>query len=91
MLCWEEDVQAHAVCQQGWSISMIARYLGVDRTTVRACLSGEREPGRRQRTQPTLIEPFLEYCGVRLADDPHLGASTLFDELAGFGFTGSYA
>ncbi|MET9632729.1 hypothetical protein ABZX92_35270 [Lentzea sp. NPDC006480] len=76
--------------QQGWSISAIARHLGVDRKTVRAYLSGEREPGRRQRTQPTLIDPFLEYCRVRLADDPHLWASTLFDELAELGFTGSY-
>jgi transposase len=90
MLSWEEDVQAHALRQQGWSISAIARHLGVDRKTVRAYLSGEREPGRRQRTQPTLNEPFLEYCGVRLADDPHLWASTLFDELVELGFTGSY-
>lgn len=90
MLSWEEDVQAHALRQQGWSISAIARHLGVDRKTVRAYLSGEREPGRRRRTQPTLIEPFLDYCGVRLADDPHLWASTLFDELVELGFTGSY-
>lgn len=62
MLSWEEDVQAHALREQGWSISAIARHLGVDRKTVRAYLSGEREPGRRERTQPTLIEPFLGYC-----------------------------
>ncbi|MFI7676371.1 IS21 family transposase [Actinophytocola sp. NPDC049390] len=90
MLSWEDDVQAHALRQQGWSISAIARHLGVDRKTVRAYLSGQREPGRRQRTQPTVIEPFLEYCRLRLADDPHLWASTLFDELVGLGFTGSY-
>jgi transposase len=90
MLSWEDDVQAQALRQQGWSISAIARHLGVDRKTVRAYLSGQREPGRRQRTQPTLIEPFLAYCRVRLADDPHLWASTLFDELAELGFTGSY-
>jgi transposase len=85
MLSWEDDVQAHALRQQGWSISAIARHLGVDRKTVRAYLSGQREPGRRQRTQPTVIEPFLEYCRLRLADDPHLWASTLFDELVGWG------
>jgi transposase len=90
MLSLEEDVQAQALRQQGWSISAIARHLGVDRKTVRAYLSGEREPGRRRRTQPTLIEPFLEYCRVRLADDPHLWASTLLDELTELGFTGSY-
>lgn len=90
MLSLEEDVQAQALRQQGWSISAIARHLGVDRKTVRAYLSGEREPGRRRRALPTLIEPFLEYCRVRLVDDPHLWASTLFDELTELGFTGSY-
>ncbi|MGW4528005.1 Mu transposase domain-containing protein [Amycolatopsis sp. NPDC004378] len=90
MLSWEEDVQAQALRQQGWSISAIARHLQVDRKTVRAYLSGEREPGKRRRSQPTLIEPFLEYCRLRLADDPHLWASTLFDELLELGFTGSY-
>lgn len=90
MLSWEEDVQAHALREQGWSISAIARHLGVDRKTVRAYLSGEREPGRRERTQPTLIEPFLGYCRLRLGDDPHLWASTLFDELVELGFVGSY-
>ena len=90
MLSWEEDVQAHALRQQGWSISAIARHLDVDRKTVRAYLSGERVPGRRRRTRPTVIEPFLAYCRARLADDPHLWASTLLDELVGLGFTGSY-
>jgi transposase len=90
MLPLEDDVQAQALRQQGWSISAIARHLGVDRKTVRAYLSGQREPGRRQRTGPTLIEPFLAYCQARLADDPHLWASTLFDELVELGFTGSY-
>ncbi|HEY3692812.1 MAG TPA: IS21 family transposase [Pseudonocardiaceae bacterium] len=90
MLSWEEDVQAQALRQQGWSISAIARHLDVDRKTVRAYLSGEREPGRRRRTQPTLIEPFVAYCRARLADDPHLWASTLFDELTELGFAGSY-
>jgi transposase len=90
MLSLEEDVQAHALRQQGWSISAIARHLGVDRKTVRAYLSGEREPGRRRRTQATVIEPFLNYCRTRLADDPHLWASTLFDELVDLGFSGSY-
>jgi transposase len=90
MLSLEDDVQAQALRQQGWSISAIARHLGVDRKTVRAYLSGKREPGQRHRSQPTLIEPFIEYCRVRLADDPHLWASTLFDELVELGFTGSY-
>ncbi|VVJ21626.1 Uncharacterised protein [Amycolatopsis camponoti] len=31
-----------------------------------------REPRKRRRLQPTLIEPFLEYCRLQLADDPLL-------------------
>ena len=90
MLSLEADVEAHALRAQGWTISAIARHLGVDRKTVRAYLSGQRIPGVRVRTTPDIVAPFLEYCRLRLADDPHLWASTLFDELQQLGFTGSY-
>ena len=90
MLSWEADVEAHALREQGWTISAIARHLGHDRKTVRAYLEGRRVPEERVRREPTLTEPFLEYCRLRLAEDPHLWASTLFDELAGLGFSGSY-
>jgi hypothetical protein len=33
--------------------------------------------------------PFAEYTRLRLADDPHLWASTLFDEVTGLGYPGS--
>jgi tetratricopeptide (TPR) repeat protein len=39
---------------------------------------------------PALVDPFVEYCRIRLADDPHLGASTSLDELRRLGFGGSY-
>ena len=90
MLSWEADVEAHALREQGWTISAIARHLGHDRKTVRAYLEGRRVPEQRVRREPTVAEPFLEYCRLRLAEDPHLWASTLYDELAGLGFTGSY-
>ncbi len=90
MLSWEADVEAHALREQGWTISAIARHLGHDRKTVRAYLEGRRVPEARVRREPTLAEPFLEYCRLRLAEDPHLWVSTLYDELVGLGFTGSY-
>ena len=90
MLFWEEEVEAHALRRRGWSISAIARHLGHDRKTIRAYLSGLREPGVRHKSVPDLIDPFVEYCRIRLADDPHLWASTLLDELALLGFGGSY-
>src|SRR3954451_8508273 len=90
MLSWEEDVQAHALRRQGWSISAIARHLGVDRKTVRAYLNGERTPGVRAPAGPDQFGPFVEYCRLRLADDPHLWASTLLDELRPLGDGGGY-
>ena len=90
MLFWEEDVEAYALRRRGWSISAIARHLGHDRKTIRAYLTGVREPGVRRRSEPGLIDPFVEYCRIRLVDDPHLWASTLLDELRPLGFGGSY-
>jgi transposase len=90
MLSWEDDVEAHALRRRGWSISAIARHLGHDRKTVRAYLRGEREPGRRASRGPDVMGPFVEYCRIRLADDPHLWASALLDELRELGFQGSY-
>ncbi|HEV8561185.1 MAG TPA: IS21 family transposase [Actinophytocola sp.] len=90
MLCLEDEVEAHSLRRRGWSISAIARHLGHDRKTIRAYLSGERVPGRRQRRAPNLIDPFVEYCRLRLVDDPHLWAATLLDELRELGFAGSY-
>jgi transposase len=90
MLSWEDDVEAHALRQRGWSISAIARHLGHDRKTVRAYLAGEREPGRRASRGPAVMGPFMEYCRIRLADDPHLWASALLDELRELGYQGSY-
>ncbi|WP_262418686.1 helix-turn-helix domain-containing protein [Streptomyces sp. SP2-10] len=45
MLTLEEDVDAHALRRQGWTISAIARHLGRDRKTIRAYLNGEITPG----------------------------------------------
>ncbi|WP_344382970.1 Mu transposase domain-containing protein, partial [Georgenia ruanii] len=35
-------------------------------------------------------EPFVEYCRRRLAEDPHLWSTTLFDEVVELGYAGSY-
>ena len=90
MLTREEDVDAHALRRQGWTISAIARHLGRDRKTIRAYLNGERTAGQR-RQAPDAFVPFLPYCRQRLADDPHLWASTLFDEVVGLGYEGAYS
>ena len=90
MLTREEDVDAHALRRQGWTISAIARHLGRDRKTIRAYLNGEVEVGQR-RLAPDAFVPFLDYGRQRLADDPHLWARTLFDEVVEPGYQGGYS
>jgi transposase len=90
MLTWESCVQAQALRARGWSISAIAHHLGHDRKTIRAYLNGERRPGERRPARPDGLAEFVGYCAQRLADDPHLWLTTLFDEVTGLGYAGSY-
>jgi hypothetical protein len=39
---------------------------------------------------PDPFEPFAGYCHERLVEDPHLWATTLFDELLELGYDRSY-
>jgi transposase len=90
MFTGDEDVEATALRAQGWSISAIARHLGRDRQTVRDHLSGKRVPGERRRAEPDPLDRFVPYLRQRLADDPHVWASALFDEVRALGFELSY-
>jgi len=86
MLTRQDDVDAHAVHRQGWTISAIARHLGHDRKAIRAYLKGDRVAGQR-RPGPTRSSPTAR---ERLAEDPHLWAQTLFDEVVAIGYDRSY-
>lgn len=90
MLTWENCVEAQALRTKGWSISAIAAHLGHDRKTVRAYLNGERRPGERKPARAEALGEFVEYCRRRLADDPHVWLTTLFDEVVDLGYRGSY-
>ena len=90
MLTWEEELEAEALFKRGWKIAVIARHLGRDPKTIRAYLSGERTPGVRRRSTPEVFEPFAAYVTQRLADDRHVWATTLFDEVGELGYPGSY-
>jgi len=90
MLTREDDVDAHKLHAKGWTISAIARHLGHDRKTIRAYLSGERVAGVRARSSDDPFDRFVDYVQARLGEDPHLWASTLFDELEAVGFKQSY-
>jgi hypothetical protein len=90
MLSVGEDVEASALSRRGWSISAIARHLYRDRKTVRSYLAGERVPGVRRPAAPDPLAPFAAYVAARFADDPHLWASALFDEVVPLGYDRSY-
>src|SRR5580692_12754543 len=90
MLTQGESVEAHALRERGWSVSAIARHLGRDRKTVRAYLSGQREPGKRKPAGADRCGPFERYCRLRFGADPHLWATTLFEEVRGLGYEGAY-
>jgi hypothetical protein len=90
MLSVGEDVEASALSRRGWSISAIARHLDRDRKTVRSYLAGERQPGVRRPAAPDPLAPFAPYVMARFADDPHLWASALFDEVVPLGYDRSY-
>ncbi|MFE6848269.1 hypothetical protein [Streptomyces sp. NPDC057686] len=64
--------------------------LGRDRKTIRAYLNGGRTPGGRREGTDVFV-PFLACCRQCLADDPHLWASTLFDEVTELGYEGAYS
>lgn len=90
MLTPEEDVEITSLRKRGWSLSAIALHVGYDRKTVRGYLSGEREPGVRAKREPDVFDRFEPYVRQRLVDDPHVWATTLFDEVVALGFDRSY-
>ncbi|GEB96499.1 hypothetical protein FHX68_1906 [Microbacterium lacticum] len=89
MLSERSSVDIHALKRQGMTISEIRR-THHDRKTFRAYLSGERTPGQRERAAPDPFDAFVDYVTARLAEDPHLWAATLLDELRSLGCDGAY-
>jgi transposase len=90
MLTEEEFVDVTALHRRGWTISAIARHLGRDRKTIRAYVEGRRQPGVRRRAVPDVFAPFEPYVRERLAEDPHLWGTALYDEVVKLGFERSY-
>src|SRR5260370_21064034 len=90
MLTQGEDVEVHALASRGWSVSAIASHLDRDRKTVRASVRGERQAGVRASDRPGPLAPFAAYLAARFADDPHVWATALFDEVVPLGYPLSY-
>ena len=90
MLTRKDDVDAHAVRRQGWTITAIAKHLGHDRMTIWAYLAGDCVAGEDASSHPDPLEPFLAYATQRLLDHPHVWGTTLFDEFGALGYPLSY-
>jgi transposase len=90
MFTQEEDVEAFALRKRGWTIAAIARHLHRDPKTVRADLTGRRQPGQRRSSVPDRFAPYLEYVHARLQEDPHVWATALYDEVRDLGYDLSY-
>ena len=68
-----DDVEIHALRAQGWSISAIARHLGLDRKTVRAHLAGEREAGVRASSGADHFDAVTECASAAGRGSPCAG------------------
>ena len=90
MITHGEDVEIHALHKQGWSISAIARHLGLDRKTVRAHLGGGREAGVRRSSSVDPFDAVAGYVRQRLGEDPHVRATVLLGEAQALGYGQSY-
>lgn len=89
MLTQGEDVEVHSLRKRGWSFAAIGRHIGCDWRTAKAYVEG-REPGARRPSAPDPLERFAPYLAARFADDPHVWASALFDEVVPLGYSQSY-
>lgn len=74
----------------GGRSSATAPHVGRDRKTVRLYLSGKRQVGQRISGRPDSFGKYLAYCTLRLAEDPHLWGTALFDEVTAMGYDRSY-
>ncbi|MHB8590292.1 MAG: helix-turn-helix domain-containing protein [Candidatus Dormibacteraceae bacterium] len=90
MLSQEEHVEISALRKRGWTYSAIARHLGITRNTVKAYMRDRRTVGHRRPAGPDLLAPFVEYLSIRLRDDAHVWASSLYDEVRKLGYNQSY-
>lgn len=85
---WEQIRQRHA---DNESVSSIARDLGIDRKTVRRCLTAtEFKPYQRDNVRPTLLDAHQEWL-VKRAPKVGYSARILHQELRDqHGFAGCY-
>lgn len=89
MLSRERAEKILSLSHAGWSVRAIADQLGHSPQTIRSYLNGRTMPGIRAPRVTLLTDPLANYCGQRLAEDPHLRPNALFKEVTELGFPGS--
>lgn len=90
MLTAGKYMEISSLRKRGWSISAIARHLERDRKTVRSYLNGDRQPGVRVTAVDDPLAEFEVYIRARFVGDPHLWATSLFEEVVALGYSRSY-
>lgn len=91
----EDQVQITALKKRGWSIAAISRHVGRDPKTIRSYLNKTAagiDPSIRAKPPgyESPFERFKPYLTQRFADDPHVMAVSLYEEVGKLGYSQSY-
>ncbi len=89
MIAQEDYLVIHKLHALGYTITQIARELGLDRKTVRSHLQREHPPQYRRGARPSKLDPYRDWIRTRLAAAP-LTAKRLLRELRPLGYPGGY-
>ena len=90
MFTGEEDVQATALRHTRLVHIGHRPPLGPGRQNGQGLLFGKRAPGERKRSEADPFDTVAAYVAQRLADDAHVWASALYDEVVALGYPLSY-
>ncbi len=90
MIAQEDYLVIHKLHALGYTITQIARELGLDRKTVRAHLQRDRPPQYQREARPSKLDPYRTWIRTRLEAAP-LTAKRLLRELRPLGYTGGYS
>jgi transposase len=90
MIAQEDYLVIHKLHALGYTITQIARELGLDRKTVRAHLQRDRPPRYQREGRPSKLDPYRTWIRTRLEAAP-LTAKRLLRELRPLGYTGGYS
>jgi transposase len=89
----EEILNIHDLQRQGLPIQAIAGRTGLDRKTVRKYLRRGLEPPLYGPRAPraSVLEPYYDYLGQRIAAYPDLTGTRLLREIRALGYPGGYS